>query len=90
MILNHYKTAYYLLLKPFNYILINIFKKDTYFNILSLPKRFFIKSFFIRIIMQLTETKLKGCFILEPKLFKDSRGYFFESFNQENHRKNFS
>ncbi|WP_166959976.1 dTDP-4-dehydrorhamnose 3,5-epimerase [Yeosuana marina] len=28
------------------------------------------------------ETKLKGCFILEPKIFKDSRGYFFESFNQ--------
>ncbi len=29
------------------------------------------------------ETKLKGCFILEPKIFKDSRGYFFESFNSE-------
>ena len=32
--------------------------------------------------MKVTETKLKGCFIIEPKLFKDSRGYFFESFNQ--------
>lgn len=29
------------------------------------------------------ETKLKGCFILEPKVFKDERGYFFESFNQK-------
>ena len=29
------------------------------------------------------ETKLKGCFILEPKVFEDSRGYFFESFNQD-------
>ncbi len=28
------------------------------------------------------ETKLKGCFILEPKIFEDNRGYFFESFNQ--------
>lgn len=28
------------------------------------------------------ETKLKGCFILEPRVFEDSRGYFFESFNQ--------
>lgn len=28
------------------------------------------------------ETILKGCFILEPKVFNDSRGYFFESFNQ--------
>ena len=32
--------------------------------------------------MKATETKLKGCFILEPNVFKDSRGYFFESFNQ--------
>ncbi|GGG38939.1 dTDP-4-dehydrorhamnose 3,5-epimerase [Croceivirga lutea] len=29
------------------------------------------------------ETKLKGCFILEPRVFKDERGYFFESFNQK-------
>ncbi len=32
--------------------------------------------------MKVTETKLKGCFIIEPTVFKDSRGYFFESFNQ--------
>jgi dTDP-4-dehydrorhamnose 3,5-epimerase len=32
--------------------------------------------------MIVKETKLKGCFILEPKVFEDSRGYFFESFNQ--------
>lgn len=33
------------------------------------------------------ETKLKGCFILEPNVFKDSRGYFFESFNQNTFNK---
>lgn len=27
------------------------------------------------------ETKLKGCFILEPNVFSDERGYFYESFN---------
>ncbi|MCT4628565.1 dTDP-4-dehydrorhamnose 3,5-epimerase [Winogradskyella sp.] len=32
--------------------------------------------------MNIIETKLKGCFIIEPKVFGDSRGYFFESFNQ--------
>jgi len=32
--------------------------------------------------MKATETKLKGCFILEPAVFGDSRGYFFESFNE--------
>lgn len=32
--------------------------------------------------MNAIETKLKGCFILEPRIFEDSRGYFFESFNQ--------
>jgi dTDP-4-dehydrorhamnose 3,5-epimerase len=34
--------------------------------------------------MTVTETELKGCFILEPTLFKDERGYFFESFNAKN------
>jgi dTDP-4-dehydrorhamnose 3,5-epimerase len=33
--------------------------------------------------MKATETKLKGCFIIEPKIFGDDRGYFFESFNKE-------
>lgn len=33
--------------------------------------------------MTVQETKLKGCFILTPLVFTDSRGYFFESFNQE-------
>lgn len=32
--------------------------------------------------MKATETKLKGCFLLEPTVFADDRGYFFESFNQ--------
>ena len=33
--------------------------------------------------MTFTETKLKGCFILEPKIIKDERGYFIESFNEK-------
>lgn len=33
--------------------------------------------------MQVEETKLKDCFILKDTMFKDSRGYFFESFNQQ-------
>lgn len=33
--------------------------------------------------MKITETKLKNCFIIEPKIFEDERGYFFESFNAE-------
>lgn len=32
--------------------------------------------------MTYKETKLKGCFILEPTVFEDERGYFFESFNE--------
>lgn len=31
--------------------------------------------------MQVEETKLKGCYIITPKIFEDERGYFFESFN---------
>ncbi len=33
--------------------------------------------------MTATETKLKGCFIIEPRVFQDDRGYFFESYNQQ-------
>ncbi len=33
--------------------------------------------------MVVTETKLQGCFIFEPRVFEDERGYFFESFNQK-------
>lgn len=32
--------------------------------------------------MKATETKLKGCFIIEPTVFEDDRGYFFESYNE--------
>ncbi len=31
--------------------------------------------------MTAIETSLKGCFILEPKVFGDERGFFFESYN---------
>jgi dTDP-4-dehydrorhamnose 3,5-epimerase len=31
--------------------------------------------------MIVKETYLKGCFVIEPKVFEDDRGYFFESFN---------
>ena len=33
--------------------------------------------------MTITETYLKGLYTLEPKVFEDQRGYFFESYNQE-------
>ena len=33
--------------------------------------------------MIVEETKLKGCYIIKPKVFEDERGYFFESFNKQ-------
>ncbi len=33
--------------------------------------------------MQVEETSLKGCYLIKPRLFEDSRGYFFESFNKK-------
>lgn len=32
--------------------------------------------------MKVTETLLKGCYLIEPKIHYDNRGVFFESFNQ--------
>lgn len=33
--------------------------------------------------MNFKETEIKGCFLIEPNLFQDNRGYFYESFNQK-------
>ena len=33
--------------------------------------------------MKVLETYLEGCFVIEPKIFEDDRGAFFESFNEE-------
>lgn len=33
--------------------------------------------------MNIIKTELKDCFIIEPRIFKDERGYFFESFNEK-------
>lgn len=32
--------------------------------------------------MKITETKLKGCYLIEPKVFNDERGCFYEAFNK--------
>ena len=37
--------------------------------------------------MIFTETKLKDCFTIEPKIIRDERGYFMESFNERTFEK---
>lgn len=32
--------------------------------------------------MEIIETHIKGLFIIKPKVFEDTRGYFFESYNE--------
>ena len=32
--------------------------------------------------MNVVKTAIEGVVIIEPRVFKDSRGYFFESFSQ--------
>lgn len=33
--------------------------------------------------MKCTSTQLKDCYIIQPRVFEDERGYFFESFNHQ-------
>uniref|UniRef100_A0AB33JSV9 dTDP-4-dehydrorhamnose 3,5-epimerase n=1 Tax=Prevotella sp. GTC17262 TaxID=3236797 RepID=A0AB33JSV9_9BACT len=33
--------------------------------------------------MEVIKTKIEGVVIIEPRIFKDARGYFFESFSQQ-------
>lgn len=37
--------------------------------------------------MKIKKTPIEGCWIIEPTIFKDNRGYFFESFNHVDFRK---
>ena len=45
-----------------------------------------IKSFHFRSLMKITETSLPGLLIIEPRVFEDSRGYFFESYQEERYK----
>lgn len=38
--------------------------------------------------MKFTKTKIDGVYIIEPHIFEDARGYFFESYNSEEFARN--
>ena len=40
------------------------------------------------LIMNFIKTAIDGVFIVEPKIFRDERGYFFESYNENEFQKN--
>ena len=37
--------------------------------------------------MNIVKTEIEGVLIIEPRLFRDSRGYFFESFSEREFEK---
>ena len=37
--------------------------------------------------MEVNKTEIDGLLIIKPKVFDDERGYFFESYNEDNYRK---
>lgn len=37
--------------------------------------------------MRIVNSSLAGCYIIEPEVFKDSRGLFYESFNKKKYKK---
>ena len=38
--------------------------------------------------MKLFKTELKDCYVVQPRVFNDKRGFFFESYNKLNFKKN--
>ena len=57
-------------------ILNNFSPKATLLNINLLPLQKRKKK------MEVIETAIQGAYIIEPRVFEDARGYFFESFSQ--------
>jgi len=41
----------------------------------------------IRVKMEIIKTGFEGLYVIKPTVYSDQRGYFFESYNQENYMK---
>ena len=53
----------------------------SYFSVTELSSPFLYKSIKID-KMEVIKTDIEGVLIIEPRLFRDTRGYFFESFSE--------
>lgn len=53
----------------------------SYFSVMEPSSPFLYKSIKID-IMNVIKTDIEGMLIIEPRLFRDARGYFFESFSE--------
>ncbi len=53
----------------------------SYFSVTELSSPFLYKSIKID-KMEVIKTDTEGVLIIEPRLFRDTRGYFFESFSE--------
>lgn len=53
----------------------------SYFSVMELSSPFLYKSIKID-KMEVIKTDIEGVLIIEPRLFRDTRGYFFESFSE--------
>ena len=53
----------------------------SYFSVTELSSPFLYKSIKIG-KMEVIKTDTEGVLIIEPRLFRDTRGYFFESFSE--------
>ena len=53
----------------------------SYFSVMELSSPFLYKSIKID-IMNVIKTDIEGVLIIEPRLFRDARGYFFESYSE--------
>ena len=53
----------------------------SYFWVMEPSSPFLYKSIKID-IMNVIKTDIEGMLIIEPRLFRDARGYFFESFSE--------
>ena len=42
----------------------------------------------MRSVMNFIKTEIEGVYIIEPRVFEDDRGYFFESYNEKEFREN--
>ena len=54
---------------------------------MSVDKNPDTKDAMIKKIMKIIKTKLKDCFVVEPDIFEDERGFFLETYNKDKYKK---
>ena len=55
-------------------------------NLVYVKKKLYLCALFYKIDMNVIKTPIEGLLVIEPQVFRDARGYFVETYNEQRYR----